>query len=182
MTLELTTLPLSSLAPPPWRANHVLRPDLRLLQDSMLEYGWLGPLVARPNGLLIDGSYRLQIAETRAMLEKWGPNAPVLVKDVDEIEAMVMHVRLNRARGVAHAKQMSRLVQAVMRSGRYEDAELQAMLRMSADELDLLLDGTLIKKRKVAEHTYSRAWVPIEVPEGQPVQQPQIERPPTPDK
>jgi hypothetical protein len=52
---------------------------------------------------------------------------------------------------------------------------------MRVDELELLLDGTLIKMRKIPQHTYSRAWVPIEVPAGEelPVV---IERPPNPDR
>jgi hypothetical protein len=42
-----------------------------------------------------------------------------------------------------------------------------------------LIDGTLIKKRKVKEHVYSRAWIPVESTGGEDLH---IERPPTRDK
>ena len=45
---------------------------------------------------------------------------------------------------------------------------------MTYDEFDVLLDGTLIKMRKIKQHTYSPAWVPIESKNGEDLH---IERP-----
>ena len=50
---------------------------------------------------------------------------------------------------------------------------------MSSDEFDVLFDGSLIKKRKVKEHIYNKAWVPIESTSSEDFH---IERPPTPDQ
>ena len=63
---------------------------------------------------------------------------------------------------------------------------------MKFDELELMLDGSIIKRRKVADHNYSRAWVPIEAPPGstdselarkhQVAEEIVIEKPPNPDR
>ena len=180
--MNIVSMPISSLKPPSWRANYILRPDLRLLTDSLIEYGWLQPLIAMDNGTVIDGSYRLQVADSKKVRAVLGDYVPVQVVDVDELDAMAMHFRLNRSRGVPHAKQVSRLVQKLIRSGRWEDGELKTLLRMSSDEFELMLDGTLFKKRKVSDYSYSPAWIPVEAPAGATSVVPVIERPPNADK
>jgi len=39
-----------------------------------------------------------------------------------------------------------------------------------------------LKGKKLSEHTYSRAWVPIEAPAGSSPQSVKIERPPNADR
>jgi hypothetical protein len=63
---------------------------------------------------------------------------------------------------------------------------------MTSEEFDLLREPDLLISKKVKEHTYSRAWVPIEAPpvgtviaarEVNPVSPNiQIERPPNADR
>ena len=54
---------------------------------------------------------------------------------------------------------------------------------MKFHELELMLDGTLIIHRDIKNHTYSRAWVPVEAPSGT-VEEGRIsiERPPNADR
>jgi ParB-like chromosome segregation protein Spo0J len=180
--MNIVSMPISSLKSPSWRANYILRPDVRLLTDSLIEYGWLQPIIARPDGTVIDGNYRLQIADSKKVRKVLGEYVPVQIVDVDEIEAMAMHLRVNRSRGVPHAKQISRLVQKLVRSGSWDDGELKVLLRMSSDEFELLMDGTLFKKRNIADYSYSPAWIPVEAPAGATSVIPVIERPPNADK
>ena len=181
--MNITTLPLSALRGAPWRATYCLKPDQRVLVQSLMESGWLLPLVATPGGLLVDGHYRWQLAQENKRLAKvLGDHVPVHVVDVDEIDAMVMHLRLNLGRGRIVGHKASQVVRLVLRSGKYDEQDLQQQLRLNDDEWDLLTDGNLLKKRNVAEHRYSPAWVPVEVPEGAPVVPPVIERPPNPDQ
>jgi hypothetical protein len=102
--------------------------------------------------------------------------------DCDEIEAMVMHIRINRGRGAIQAKKLSSLFKQITRSGRYDKGELKKLFAMSTDEMDLLYDGGLLKTRKLDQHVYSRAWVPIEAPKGAPTPTMSIERPPNADR
>jgi hypothetical protein len=45
-----------------------------------------------------------------------------------------------------------------------------------------MLDGDLIKNRKILEHNYARAWIPIEAPSSKVEDVFVIERPPNPDR
>jgi hypothetical protein len=53
---------------------------------------------------------------------------------------------------------------------------------MRSEELSLMLDGDLIKTRKISEHNYARAWVPIEAPSNKSEDIVLIERPPNYDR
>ncbi len=87
---------------------------------------------------------------------------------------------------VAH--KLSKLVKTLKRVMRMTDTEYNDLFSMKFDELELMLDGSIIKHRKVASHNYSRAWVPIEAPPGTTDsdsairQKVAIEKPPNPDR
>jgi hypothetical protein len=103
---------------------------------------------------------------------------PVLWQDVDEIDARLMHIQLNRAKGMIVPRFLSLTIKDVLRSKKYTEKQLRNMLCMGIEEFELLEAGNLFVQRKIAEHTYSKAWVPVES-NGRDV--PTFERPPTPD-
>lgn len=179
---DVTWVPNNALRPALYRTNYVLKPDLKLLRLSLTEHGWMSPVVVRTaDATIIDGFHRWVAAQDAKVTKAIGSDVPVLYRDMDEVDAMILHVRLNRARGAIVAKPFSSLIQQIVVSGKYAPEDLEDVLCMSADEMDLMLDGSLIKKRKVAEHVYSRAWVPVEAP-ADATSTPAIERPPTPDR
>jgi ParB-like chromosome segregation protein Spo0J len=173
------------LRPATWRSTYILKPDQKVLVKSMVEFGWLSPLVvnARDN-MLIDGHERWMIAANeQAIVERDGGMVPVQWVDCDEIDAMLMHVRLNRGRGLLYAKPLSGLLRKVVRSAKYDEAELRQILGMQREEYNLLLETGLLKTRKISEHTYSRAWVPVEAsPGASTAPMVSIERPPNNDQ
>ena len=69
-SIELATVHLGSLSPAPWRATHVLKPDLKLLTESIREYGVLSPLVVRKESMtIIDGFHRyVSLQNDKALL------------------------------------------------------------------------------------------------------------------
>jgi len=182
--MKVHVVPSSAVRPPKWRATSILRPDLLLLKTSMAESGWLQPLVVRASdSSIIDGSERWNIACTdERFKKKHGDQVPVVMHDVDEVDAMVLHVRLNRARGFVHPVRLSSVVNKIIISDKYEERDLAAMLSMSDDELELLLTGDLIKKKNLQKYEYSRAWVPVEVASGEEIPTSFIERPPNDDR
>jgi ParB-like chromosome segregation protein Spo0J len=174
--LEVELIPANAVRPAKWRANYVLRPDLKLLKQSLEEYGWIYPIIVRKaDSTIIDGFHRWLLYQ---------PDEKVLVLwvDCDEIDAMIMHVRLNRARGEIVNRYLSKLVRRVLRSRKYTDEEVRQKLGMTYDELDVLADGTLLKIKKIAEHKYSKSWVPVETKGREKAAPVPIERPPNPDK
>lgn len=164
-----------------WRSTYIVKPDLRLLATSLSRYGWLHPIVAfGSEGLrIVDGHERVALASANRNLLVDARFVPtVVLPNISEIEAMVMHVTLNRARGEILNARLSRLVRTIISSGVYDANSLMSTLGMTAEEFQVLIDGSLIKMRKVSDHTYSRAWVPIEAKQDE---RPKIERPPNAD-
>lgn len=180
-----TIVKVENLRPAPWRATYIFKPNLRLLGDALTDYGFIFPIVARTDGTIIDGFARwLAVQSDPRLVKKFRSEVPVVYVDCDEAEAMIMHIRLNRARGQVMAKPLSNLLKRIARSGKWTDDDLQAALRMVNDEFDTLIDGSLIKARSLKEHEYSKAWIPIEAPPAGAVVAGEItiERPPNPDR
>ena len=182
--MKFAEVPLSSLKPAPWRATYCLKPDLRLLRESLIESGWVAPIVVRHSDMMIvDGHYRWWLAqENKKVAKVLGPNVPVVLVDCDDVEAMLIHVRLNLGRGRILGEKLSKIMKLILMSGKYTEDQIQSQLCMTDDEFDVIVDGTLLKKRKIPEHQYSPAWVPVEVPEGQTVPTMKIESPPNADR
>jgi hypothetical protein len=174
-----------SLHVPEWNATYILRPDLLVLANSLMEYGMLSPMVVQSQGMIvIDGTQRLKaIRGNKHLAEKFKDGIPVHLIDCGTAEAMALHVQLNRGRGNTVAHKLSQIVKQLKRSGYFEIEDFERHFNMKGDELELMLDGSIIKHRKVPNHRYSRAWVPIEAPVGAVEEKSQsIEKPPTPDR
>lgn len=180
---EMTWVPGSSLAQPKWRTTYVLKPDLDVLARSLEDYGWLQPLIVQAStNIIIDGNYRWEVASGLSKLTRaTSAMVPVIFVDCDEVEAMLLHARLNRGRGSVVARKLSRIVQGALRSKKYGEPDIKRMLAMSNDEMDLMVDGSLLKDKKISEHKYSAAWVPVEAPASATQVAISIERPPNAD-
>lgn len=182
--MQLHVVPSTSVKPPSWKTTHILRPDMTLLKTSMIESGWLQPLVVRlADQTIIDGTSRWHIAcSEERFVKRHGSSVPVIYHDVDEVDAMVLHVRLNRAKGFVHPVLLSKVVKRILNSNKYGDMELATILSMSDDEIELLATGDLLKRKDLEKYEYSRAWIPVEVPKVTEVESSIIERPPNPDR
>ena len=169
---------------PSWGATSILRPEKMLLRISMIEHGWLQPLVVTSSdNTIIDGYQRYLISiNEEKFLKKHGGFIPVLYQNVDEVDAMIMHIRLNRAKGSVNSYALSRLVKRVVASGKYDENDLGNIFLMHDDEVDLLMSDGLLKKRNWQKYEYSRAWVPIEVAKPITEDRVDIERPPNKDR
>jgi hypothetical protein len=185
MSINIEYIEPSRLSVPEWRATYVLRPEMLVISASLSQFGFIEPIHARlSTGEIINGSERYLLATNiPSILEHTGGKIPVVFHDVDKIDAMLMHIRLNRGHSHVLAPKTSEIIRTVKRSGKYGVSVFEDMLCMRSEELSLMLDGSLFKVRKIKEHNYARAWVPIEAPAGS--VQPEsvvIERPPNPDR
>lgn len=182
--MKIEYVPITALRPAPWRTTHILVPDLKVLTAGMIEAGWLSPVVARvKDATIIDGFARWMIPQrSKEFVKRHGDSIPVTWVDIDEIDARLLHVRMNRGRGQIIATFLSPLLQDVLASKKYTEADLKKILGMSEDEISLLLDGNLLKQRNVKEHEYEKAWVPVEVPADSVQTSVVIERPPNKDR
>lgn len=154
-----------TLSPPKWKSScYVVSPDYKRLEKSIVSFGMLSPIVIQKNNTIVDGFHRWKIANENGISK-----VPVVVVDVDDIEAMLLHIDLNRYRGIVVAKYLSNMIRRVLQSQRYTHKELRRKLGMTLQEFDVLAEGSLIKMRKIKQHTYSPAWVPIESHTGEDV-------------
>ena len=170
---------------PTWNATYILRPDLLVLTASLMDYGILSQFVVQKDGMnVIDGSQRLRaITGNKHLSEKFADGVPIQIIDCGETEAMALHIQLNRGRGNIVAHKLSRIVKQLKRSKAFSVEDFASRFSMKADELELMLDGSIIKHRKVPNHRYSMAWVPVEAPPGT-VDKKEVttEKPPNPDR
>lgn len=184
MTINIEYVDPKLLSVPGWRATYVLRPEMLIISASLSQFGFIEPIHARrETGEIIDGSERYLLATNiPQILELSEGKIPVLYHDVDSLDAMMLHLRLNRGRGTTLVTKTSDIVRRVKRSGKYGPRDFDEMLCMRTEELSLMLDGSLFKTRKIKEHNYSKAWVPIEAPASSQDSGMVIERPPNPDR
>lgn len=160
-----------NLKTPDWRTTYILSPDLTGLMGSIRTFGILYPLIATEDGTIVDG-YARWVAAHRLQLSE----IPVVFKELNKIEAIVLHIQLNRSRGQIIPYYLSHAVRTLSKA--MNERQVMNSLNLTADEYDILIDGSLLKKRKVDAHNYNAAWVPIESSSSEDFQ---IERPPTPD-
>lgn len=168
----------------PFKATYILRPDLLALSASLRDFGFIVPIVVQKStNIVIDGNERLLLAKNQKHLVSIvGEKCPVVKIDCNSMEAQMLHLRLNRSRGNLLAKPMSTIIRNLIHSGKYQIPDLSSSLQMKDDEVQLLLDGSLLKHRKISEHSYSRAWVPIEVDSRITEMPISIEKPPNADR
>lgn len=182
--MKIETIDGGVLRPAEWRMTYLLKPDRKLLVDSLLMYGWTSPILANAKTkTIIDGHERWRIAADEDEIRRRDDGkVPVLWVEADEMESMLMHIRLNRGRGQVMAKPLSDAMRKIVRSKAYSQDGLKRALHMTSDESSILFDGGLIKQRNIADHVYSRAWVPIEASKGAVAPSMSIERPPNADR
>lgn len=165
--MQINLIPVDDLKKGDWHSNHILKPELRALARSIADLGFIAPLtVMKRDNSVIDGYHRWMIVKENNELRNIITEIPCVLIDCDSLEAAMMHLRLNRTRGTLVAHRVSELVKKLVRSKKYSETDFKQLLSMSDDELDVLLDGTIIKRVNISEHKYSRAWVPIEAPKG----------------
>ena len=187
-------VPYSAIRPATWRATYTFKPEMKLLAQSLTDLGWVVPIVVRSeDSTIIDGFARWVIAQNDKNISRRDKGQiPVVWISCDEVDAMIHHVRLNRARGQVLAKPLSGIISSCLASGKYGHETLRQALGMTHDEINMLRESDLLIQKTVEEHTYSRAWVPIEAPPvASIIESPEInavagdiviERPPNPDR
>lgn len=161
---KIDYVPFAELNIAPFKATYILRPDLLTLAKSLIDFGFIIPIIVQKDtNIVIDGNERVSLAKINKYVKNAvGESCPVVYVECDSFEAQMMHLRLNRSRGSLLAKPTSNIIRNFIQSKRYCKEDLDEFLQMKHDEFYLLLDGSLLKHRKISEHSYSRAWVPVE--------------------
>lgn len=154
--VDARTLDLNDYNP-----NVVLTQELRLIERSILRDGWVHPILVSREMRVIDGWHRTRLAiDSNKLVRKYNYLVPVVVMDVDAATAMVMTVRMNRAKGTHVAARMSELVHKLIDVHHMDPDQVAVEIGATRDEVDLLYQDGVFKVRGVKDYRYSRAWVP----------------------
>lgn len=151
------------LFPNSWNPNVVFNAELALLEESIMQDGWIYPVLANPNGRIIDGYHRWWIStNSQRVIDRYGFMLPCCMLDVSDRDAIFRTIRMNRAKGVHTALRMRDIVRDLIDNHGASVDDLKVNMGMTDGEIDLLYDGRLLKERRLQTHKYSRAWVPVE--------------------
>lgn len=144
-----------------WNPNRVFTEEFKLLIRNILVYGWIQPVLINPNGIIIDGFHRTGISrDVPEVREKYGGKVPCVVMDIPDDKAMILTVRMNRAKGTHGGAPMSEIVRTLINDYGYDANMLREELGMTSREVDLLFSNSLWKEKRLGDMAYSKAWVP----------------------
>ena len=154
-------VPADTLDANTWNPNRVHGAELRLLERSLLSTGWLQPLLVNPDRLIIDGFHRWRLSQdSKPVRARWKGKVPVAVLDVDRPTAMLMTIRINRAKGSHVAVEMSAIVRELISEHGVARDVIAAEIGGTKEEVDLLAQEGVFTAKNIAKWGYSKAWYP----------------------
>ena len=154
-------VPADTLDANTWNPNRVHLAELRLLERSLLSTGWLQPLLVNPERLIIDGFHRWRLSQdSDAVRGRWRGRVPVAVLDVDRPTAMLMTIRINRAKGTHVAIEMSNIVRELIELHGVDRGTIAKEIGGTKDEVDLLAQADVFEAKGTKNWAYSQAWYP----------------------
>ena len=164
--MEIEQIEFSKLKVPKWKVTYTLRPELLVIAGSLIEFGFIQPIhVRKSTGEIIDGSERFMLAQSiEEISASCNFRLPAIVHDFGLIDSMLLHIRLNRGKSTVINEKLSNVLRTIIDSEIYTVQQVKMFLSMGTEELSVLYDGGLFKQRKIKEHNYSKAWVPVEAP------------------
>ena len=144
-----------------YNPNKVATPEMRLLKTSILEDGWTQPIVARPDGEIVDGFHRWTLGSTdKDVKAMTGGLVPVVrLQDADMAHQMMSTVRHNRARGSHAVLKMADIVRDLRDKEGLTEQEIMARLSMEDEEVERLYDASGMIKRGRSEG-FNKGWEP----------------------
>lgn len=146
-----------------YNPNVVFTPELKLLERSILKTGWVQPILITQSGTIIDGFHRHRLAQDSVKLkEVYGGKVPCAVMDVSETEAMIVTIRMNRAKGSHIAVRMSEIVRNLIDNMGVLPEQLAQDIGATKAEIDLLYQDGVFKMKNIKDYKYSKAWIPTD--------------------
>lgn len=146
-----------------YNPNRVMNAEMNLIERSILKTGWIQPILVNKNNVIIDGFHRWTLSRLSPNLRsKYFGKVPCAVLDVTDVEAMVITVRINRAKGTHLAFRMSEYVRELVEKHKIPIDQLAVDIGATLDEVQLLMKSDVFEAKDVENWAYSEAWFPVE--------------------
>lgn len=145
-----------------YNPNRQARPEHELLKTSILEDGWTQPIVARPDGEVVDGFHRLQVsADPRVYAMTDGFLPVVRLPPPDLGSQMLSTIRHNRARGEHGVLPMADIVRRLIDDEGLTQEQVMQRCGMEKEEVVRLYDRAGMTERGTKGRSeFSKGWVP----------------------
>ena len=158
----LQWVPRESLRANDYNPNKVSEENLKLLTQSILSNGWTLPIVAKPDGTIIEGFHRWTVAGREPLKTILGGMVPVVrVIHKDHAGDVYGTITHNRARGVHLLDPMKKIVKDLINEGKSIN-EIGKEIGMKPEEVFRLSDFTredFLKLMTKNVNGYSRAEI-----------------------
>lgn len=144
-----------------YNPNFVMGPELRLIERNILKLGWMQPILVTPDDVIIDGYHRVMLVRDRKKLrDEIGGKVPTAVIDCEPWFAMILTVRINRAKGTHAAVRMADIVKQLVDVHGLTVEQIMAELGMPKREVELLYEDSIFVTKGLDKAPYSKAWIP----------------------
>jgi ParB-like chromosome segregation protein Spo0J len=144
-----------------YNPNVVFSPELKALERNILAIGWVQPVIATTSKIIVDGFHRTMLSrESTKLREIYDGKVPCVMFDVPRDQAMILTVRMNRAKGSHVAVRMSDMIKELIDTHEWEVEPLAKELGATRKEVELLYQDGVFKFRNIKDYKYSKAWYP----------------------
>jgi hypothetical protein len=151
----------TSLVANHYNPNVVHYQELGLLEHSILKNGWIHPILVNGDRVIIDGFHRWTLATKSPRLrEKYDGKVPIATIPITLPAAMMMTIRINRAKGTHVALKLSEIVHALIAEHGIDKRQIATEIGANLDEVELLSQDGVFQARGLADLPFSPSWVP----------------------
>ena len=152
---------VSSLIANHYNPNVVHFQELGLLEHSILKNGWIQPILVNGGRVIIDGFHRWTLATRSPRLrERYEGKVPIATIPITLSAAMMMTIRINRAKGTHVALKLSEIVHALIAEHGIDKRQIATEIGADLDEVELLAQDGVFQARGLADLPFSPSWVP----------------------
>jgi ParB-like chromosome segregation protein Spo0J len=144
-----------------YNPNVVYKPELKNLEKNILEFGYVQPVIVTDDNMIIDGFHRVMLSKlSEKLIKKYEYSLPCVVFEIPRDKAMILTVRMNRAKGSHIAARMSEMVKELIDKHGWEVKPLARELGATKSEIELLHQDGVFQMRDIKNYEYSKAWYP----------------------
>jgi hypothetical protein len=156
-------IPVDELKANHYNPNRVMNAEMNLIEKSILKTGWIQPILVNKNKVIIDGFHRWTLSRLSTQLrEIYHGKVPCAVLDVSDAEAMIITVRINRAKGTHLAFRMADYVKEIVEKHKVPIDQLARDIGATFEEVQLLMTSDIFVEKDIENWAYSEAWIPAE--------------------
>lgn len=144
-----------------WNPNVCVGLEFNLLKLSLLKQGWIQPILASRDNVIIDGFHRWTgVKGDKDLYAMTNGKVPVAYMDINPAERKLLTVRINRAKGTHVAFKMHELVSQLVEEHGLTALEVAQEIGGTVEEVNTLLIKNVFEIKNVKNTEYSKSWEP----------------------